>query len=67
MTEEQKSFIKNPKRATFRVVEYHGVYNKVEIAKLLNISRPTLDTRLKQHNWRLGELQLITEHFPVLA
>lgn len=67
MTDEIKYLIKNPKHATLRVEEFIGVYTKSEIAELLEVSRPVLYDRLKLHNWKLAELQKITEHFPVLV
>lgn len=32
---------------------------KSELAERIGISRPTLDTRLAQHNWKKGEISLI--------
>ena len=34
-------------------------YNKLEFSELLGISRPTLDTRLKKHNWKKTEVSFI--------
>jgi len=32
---------------------------KVALAEKLGIQRPTLDSRLKKHSWKKGELEII--------
>lgn len=36
-----------------------GQVTKVEMAEFLDISRPTLDTRLELNNWKRGEKELL--------
>ncbi len=36
-----------------------GEFTKDELSKTLDISRPTLDTRLKEENWKKGEIVII--------
>ena len=36
-----------------------NIFTKTDLAEKLGISRPTLDTRIKQHNWKKGELAII--------
>lgn len=62
MNEELKKMISNRKLVTFRVKEWIGVYTKGEICEILGMSRPTLDRRLKLHNWKLKEIKIITKH-----
>jgi len=44
---------------TAKVSGFIGKYLKKDIAEKLGISVPTLDTRLKQNNWKKGEIELI--------
>ena len=46
-------------QATLKVQGFRGNYTDEEIAGKLGISKPTLYTRLKQHNWKKGEIELI--------
>ena len=32
---------------------------KIDLADKLGIGRPTLDSRLKKHSWKKGELEII--------
>ena len=66
MNEDIKTFIKDKKLASHRVFRWIGTYNKTELSLLLKISRPTLDRRLEQDNWRLREIELIVKHLPSL-
>ena len=36
-----------------------GIITKVELSEKLDMSRPTLDTRLIKSNWKKGELEII--------
>lgn len=67
MSEEIKNFIKNRRLASFRVEEYIGAYSKLELSKMIGISRPTLDVRLTKNNWRMSELQNISSKLPELV
>lgn len=33
--------------------------SKTNLSEKLGVSRPTLDTRIKKHNWKKGELAII--------
>ena len=46
-------------QATLKVQGFRGNYTDEEIAGKLGVSKPTLYTRLKQHNWKKGEISLI--------
>ena len=37
------------------------VYNKVSLCSELGISRPTLDAKLLNNKWKLGEISLINK------
>lgn len=60
---ELKNLINNKKLATFKVMACIGTFTKTEISETLNITRPTLDSRLKTHNWRFKELEIIIKKF----
>lgn len=36
-------------------------FNKVSLAKEIGISRPTLDTRLVEHNWKVSETAMVNQ------
>lgn len=38
-----------------------GVFNKMTLAEELDITRPTLDTRLSKHNWKKLEAKWISK------
>ena len=40
---------------------YNVDLTKSELADVLGISRPTLDTRLEKSNWRKGEVVLLRQ------
>lgn len=64
MTEELKILVKKPQLATLRVQESLGPFSKTDMSLMLNVSRPTLNTRLKEHNWKISELEAITKKLP---
>jgi predicted DNA-binding transcriptional regulator AlpA len=64
MRKEIKEFIKNKQLATYRVLNWNGTITKGEICSILGMSRPTLDTRMKKHNWKLKELKKIQKNMP---
>jgi len=48
-------------KATLRVKSCvkRKLFTKTDFAKMLNIGRPTLDSRLKKGDWRKKELDII--------
>lgn len=36
-----------------------GRYTKTDLADKLDIQRPTLDVRIKNHSWKKGEMEII--------
>jgi len=36
-----------------------GKFNKIELSEKIGIGRPTLDTRLKNHTWKKGEMEIL--------
>ena len=38
---------------------HSGRKTKFELAEQLGITRPTLDSRIKNHSWKKGELEII--------
>lgn len=54
----------NKKLASYRVLDFIGTYTKAEICDIIGFSRPTLDLRLKNHNWRHKELKQILTKLP---
>ena len=59
-----KNFIQNKKLASRRVIEWIGTYSKLEISTMLDISRPTLNVRLEENNWKMSEIKLIHQNMP---
>ena len=57
-----KELINKPKLASKEVENKIGVYRKFQIANILNISRPTLDKRLINHDWKIKEIELIVNN-----
>lgn len=52
--------MKTSLNTTNKVKQLRGVkYTDEELSKLIGISRPTLYTRLRLHNWKKGEKVLI--------
>lgn len=41
-----------------------GLYTKTEFSKLLGMSRPTLNSRLENGNWRKKEIDIVLENCP---
>lgn len=54
----------NKKLASYRVVNWIGTYTKAEICEIIGFSRPTLDLRLKEHNWKHKEIKKILNNLP---
>jgi predicted DNA-binding protein (UPF0251 family) len=46
---------------TQKVLRLIDKLSKDELAKEIGISRPTLDARLKFHNWKVSEIYLISK------
>lgn len=64
MTEELKKLIENRRLVSFRVVQWIGIYTKGEVCSIIGFSRPTLERRLKLHNWEMSEIETIIEKMP---
>lgn len=64
MTDEIKKIVANKKLATYRVLGWIGLYTKGQVCDILEFSRPTLDRRLKMHNWKYSEIEKITQKMP---
>lgn len=63
MKTEIEQFVNDRKLITKRVKKWIGIYTKTEISQLLEISRPTLDTRLQINNWKMKEITRVLEKF----
>jgi len=64
MDEEIKKFVSDRKLVSYRVEKWIGISSKTEISEILGFSRPTLDRRLSEHNWKLKEIKLILKKMP---
>lgn len=53
-------------KASFLVPQWigKGLYSRTEFAKMLGISRPTLNLRIKNGRWRQKEIDIIIEKCP---
>lgn len=51
----------NPYEATKKVLNLLLNNSKDEISKKIGISRPTLDSRLRWHKWKISELTHISK------
>lgn len=64
MNDEIKKLVENRKLVSFRVMQWIGVYTKGEVCSIIGFSRPTLERRLKLHNWEMSEIKTIIEKMP---
>ncbi len=64
MTDEIQKMTSNKKLASYRVLSWIGTYTKGEVCAILGFTRPTLERRLKLHNWKYSEIELITTKMP---
>lgn len=64
MDEKIIEMTNNKELATKRVEKWIGNYSRIEISKILKISRSTLYNRLECSNWKFEEIKLINKHFP---
>jgi len=64
MQTKYKSFIKDRNLVTKRVNDWIGLYTKSQICDIIGISRPTLDFRLENDNWKKKEIDIILEKMP---
>jgi hypothetical protein len=64
METELKDLLSNRKLVTYKVLQWIDVCTKGEICSILKFSRPTLDRRIKKHNWSLKEIQSIIKKIP---
>lgn len=61
---EYKKLMLNKSLVSCRVTDWIGTYTRGEICGLIGISRPTLDLRLKAHNWKHQEIETILKKLP---
>lgn len=47
---------------TSKVKKMRNYAKDDEIAKIIGISKPTLYTRIKTHNWKVSEIFIIEKH-----
>ena len=64
LTSDLNKMLLNKKLASYRVVNWIGTYTKGEICDIIGFSRPTLDLRLKTHNWKYKEIKKILNNLP---
>jgi hypothetical protein len=64
MDEELKKLLANRQLVSFRVTQWIGIYTKGEVCNMLGFTRPTLETRLKLHNWKMSEVEIIIKKIP---
>lgn len=64
MDEEIKKFVSDRKLVSYRVEKWIDISSKTEVSEIIGFSRPTLDRRLSEHNWKLKEIKLILKKMP---
>lgn len=64
MDKDLEKMITNKKLVSFRVSSWVGTYTKGEICEILGFTRPTLERRLKLHNWELAEIEKVMKSMP---
>lgn len=64
MDKEIEKFVSDRKLVSYRVEKWISILSKTEISEILGFSRPTLDRRLSEHNWKLKEIKLILKKMP---
>jgi hypothetical protein len=65
MTDEIQKMTSNKKLASYRVLDWIGLFTKGEVCAILGFTRPTLERRLKLHNWKYSEIKCITIKMPI--
>jgi hypothetical protein len=66
MNDEILKMTTNKKLASYRILGWIGTYTKGDICAILGFTRPTLERRLKLHNWKYSEIESITRNMPFL-
>jgi hypothetical protein len=61
---EYENLLLNKKSVSYKVINWIGTYTKGEICEMIGFSRPTLDLRLKAHNWKHNEIKTILKKLP---
>lgn len=64
MDKEIEKFVSDRKLVSYRVEKWIGISSKTEVSEIIGFSRPTLDRRLSEHNWKLKEIKLILKKMP---
>ena len=64
MKKDLDKMLLNKKLASYRVVNWIGTFTKAEICEIIGFSRPTLDDRIKNHNWKYKEIKKILTKLP---
>lgn len=64
MDEEIKKFVSDRKLVSYKVEKWIDISSKTEVSEIIGFSRPTLDRRLSEHNWKLKEIKLILKKMP---
>ena len=64
MNNELKKFVKNRQLVSLRVIDWISLYSKTHVSDILEITRPTLNDRLKNSNWKYKEIKSIIKNFP---
>lgn len=61
---ELKKFVSDRRLVTNRVLDWLKVMTKGDVCDVLEVSRPTLDKRIKHHNWNLVEIKRVLLKMP---
>lgn len=64
MDKEIEKFVSDRKLVSYRVEKWISISSKTEVSEIIGFSRPTLDRRLSEHNWKLKEIKLILKKMP---
>lgn len=64
MDKELERFVFDRKLVSYKVEKWIEITSKTEVSEIIGFSRPTLDRRLSEHNWKLKEIKLILKKTP---
>jgi hypothetical protein len=64
MDKELERFVSDRKLVSYKVEKWIEITSKTEVSEIIGFSRPTLDRRLSEHNWKLKEIKLILKKTP---
>jgi hypothetical protein len=64
MDKELERFVSDRKLVSYKVEKWIEITSKTEVSEIIGFSRPTLDRRLSEHNWKLKEIKLILKKMP---